>query len=92
MANMMTEWTPWAALSGARCPHRRSGKRHPITMWFAPPRASRAPEYTAPKACGHVDECDEVERGMAEERSCLAPRREPLNVTRNSVNRTAERA
>mgnify|MGYP007054661469 FL=1 len=49
-------------------------------MRFAPPRASRAPEYTALMARGHVDECEDVGRGMAEERSCLAPRREPLNV------------
>jgi hypothetical protein len=57
----------------------------PITIWFAPPRASRAPGYTALMARGHVDECEDVERGMAEDRSCLAPRREPLNVMRHSA-------
>jgi hypothetical protein len=41
-----------------------------ITMWFAPPRASRAPEYTALMARGHVNEFDEVWRCMAERRSC----------------------
>ncbi len=54
--------------------------RHQITMRFAPPRASRAPGYTALMARGHVKSCEDVGRGMAEERLCLAPRREPLNV------------
>jgi hypothetical protein len=53
---------------------------HRITLRFAPPRAWRAPGYTALMARGHVDECEDVGRGMAEERLCLAPRREPLNV------------
>ena len=52
-------------------------------MRFAPPRASYAPGYTALMARGHVDEREDVRRGMAEERSCLAPRREPLNVICN---------
>ncbi len=54
--------------------------RHQITMRFAPTRASRAPGYTALMARGHVKNCEDVERGMADEQSCLAPRREPLNV------------
>ena len=33
---------------------------------------------------GHVGESEDVERGMAQERSCLAPRREPLNVIRHT--------
>jgi hypothetical protein len=41
-----------------------------ILMRFAPPRASRAPGYTAPMARGHVNELDEVWRGMADGRSC----------------------
>jgi hypothetical protein len=53
---------------------------HHITMRFAPPRASRAPEYTAPKGVQEGDGVDGVERRMAERRSCLAPRRQPLNV------------
>jgi hypothetical protein len=31
-------------------------KSQQITMRFAPPRASRAPGYTAPKACRRVTE------------------------------------
>jgi hypothetical protein len=34
-------------------------------------------------ARGDVDECEDVGRGMAEVRSCLAPRREPVNVRRH---------
>ena len=47
----------------------RQAARH-ITMRFAPPRASRAPEYTALMARGHVNDVDEVWRGMADGRSC----------------------
>jgi hypothetical protein len=54
--------------------------RRQITMRFAPPRASRAPEYTALMTRVHVNDLEEVWRGMADGRSCLAPRREPLNV------------
>jgi hypothetical protein len=43
-------------------------------------RLRRAPGYTAPKACRDVSELAEVWRCMAERHSCLAPRREPLNV------------
>jgi hypothetical protein len=50
---------PWALL-----PQRQ------LTMRFAPPRASRAPEYTALMARGHVHELEEVSRGMADGRSC----------------------
>ena len=59
-------------------------RRH-LTMRFAPTRASRAPEYTALMARGHVNELDEVWWGMADGRSCLAPRREPLNVMCNGA-------
>ena len=43
--------------------------RH-ITMRFAPTLAARAPEYTALMARGSMDECEDVGRGMAEERLC----------------------
>ena len=33
-------------------------------------RLRRAPEYTALMARGHVDECEDIGRGMADERSC----------------------
>jgi hypothetical protein len=39
-------------------------------MRFAPPRASRAPVYTAPRLCRKVTELMTFERSMAEERSC----------------------
>lgn len=43
----------------------------PITMRFAPTRASRAPEYTALMERGHVNEWDEVWRGMADDSARL---------------------
>ncbi len=46
---------------------------HPLTMWFAPPRASRAPGYTAPKACRMVTES--VESSGAWPRTVRAWRR-----------------
>jgi len=62
-----------------------------ITMRFAPTRASRAPGYTALTARGHVNKLEEVWRCMAESRSCLAPRREPLNVSRNTLGPVVDR-
>ena len=45
-------------------------RRQITRMRFAPPRGSRAPGYTALMAHGNADECEEVERGMADERLC----------------------
>jgi hypothetical protein len=46
-------------------------------------RLRRAPEYTARRLWWSVDGGDSVGRSVVDERSCLAPRRQPLNVSRN---------
>jgi hypothetical protein len=43
-------------------------------------RLRRAPEYTARRLWWSVGGGDVVCRSKAENRSCLAPRRQPLNV------------
>jgi hypothetical protein len=43
---------------------------HQLTMWLPPPRATRAPEYTAPKPCGRVNDLVKVWRCMVVEHSC----------------------
>jgi hypothetical protein len=52
----------------------------PNNVVGASARLRRAPEYTARRLWCRVGDGDVVERRMAEERSCLAPRRQPPNV------------
>ena len=48
-----------------------AGEWKPVTAAVrAYARLRRAPEYTALMARGHVDGCEDVGRGMAEEHSC----------------------
>jgi hypothetical protein len=50
-------------------------------------RLRRAPEYTARRLWWSVGWEDVVCQSKAEIRSCLAPRRQPLNVRRNAQKR-----
>ena len=70
-----------------------SGVREP--EWLAPSanntvaasaRLRRAPEHTARKLWCGVGGGDAVGRSMVDERSCLAPRRQPPNVIRNRAS------
>jgi hypothetical protein len=69
-----------ARASSCRCSVSAIGAPAYNNVVGASARLRRAPEYTARRLRRNVDGGDVVGRNMADERSCLAPRRQPPNV------------